>query len=312
MPDPAHETRSVRPYTFFDERRPARWWMPTLEMVNYRFAQHLRTSLLQYLQPPVDVVPEFVIELIEHVALIDRTPTPSYLTIVRLKPLQGTALLIVDAGLVSTIVESRFGGTGRFPPAQPNREFTPIEHHSMSRIVGRILEQLVPAWQPIAQFEPEVVRNEIKAAAVTIANATDLIVVSNFTIKVANGSGTLAIAIPSLHLEPLHERLVSNSVERPAVREPGWSEALQIGVGRAVTVLDVEFTGIEMTVQEFLDLQPGNVVAIERPATVTVRSCGVPLFDASWGRHGRKLAVRVEDWMQPATDEAPRQKQDRQ
>ena len=297
----AAPARRIRAYTFFDERRPARWWMPTLEQVNHRFAQYLRAALLQYLQPPVAVVPQFSIELVEHHALIDRLPTPSYLTVIRLKPLKGAILLVIDSELVGAIVESRFGGSGRFRVSLPNREFTPIEHHSMQRIVERILEQLVPAWQPVARFEPEVVRVEVRPASATIAESADLIIVSTFDLAFANGGGRLAIAIPALNFEPLHDRLVTTNGDRPAaIREPRWTEALQDGVCCAATTLDVEFGTIELTVRDFLELRPGTVVEIERPEAVTVRSHGVPLFRGGWGRHGKRLAVRVEEWLQPA------------
>ncbi|HTV90870.1 MAG TPA: FliM/FliN family flagellar motor C-terminal domain-containing protein, partial [Stellaceae bacterium] len=42
-------------------------------------------------------------------------------------------------------------------------------------------------------------------------------------------------------------------------------------------------------------LRPGSVFEIVRPDTVTVQSQGLPLFRGRWGRHGRQIAVRVEE-----------------
>src|SRR5262249_19505414 len=77
-----------------------------------------------HLPAGIEITPQIPIELINHDELIERFETPSHLTLVNLKPLRGTILIVFDAPLVTWIVESRFGGTGRFPVATVNREFT--------------------------------------------------------------------------------------------------------------------------------------------------------------------------------------------
>lgn len=298
---PPQSAPRVRRYRFFDEHRPTRAWMPTLAMINERFAQYFRSALLQHLQPPVEVVPQLAIEVINHSELIDRLVMPSHLTLASLKPLRGTILVAIDAELVGMIIESRFGGSGRLPvSAVPNREFAPIEHHAMHRVVERMLEQFALAWKPVAALEPQIVRHEVRPAFALIANSTDLIIVSSFGVNIASGGGQLMIGIPYLLLEPLHDRLVASTIERPVTRDQRWSDALQIGVGRATTMLEVELAAIELTVRDFLDLQPGSVFEIERPDTVTVRSQGLSLFRGRWGSHGRKIAVKVEERLLPA------------
>lgn len=300
MSDASRPERSIRRYTFFDEHRPTRSWMPTLQMINDRFAQYGRTALLQHLQPPVTVTAQFAIEVVNHSELVDRLAIPTYLTLVNLKPLVGTILFAVDAELAGAIVESRFGGSGRLPVAAvPNREFAPIEHQALRRVVGRMLDQLALAWKPVARLEPTVVRHEVKPAFAAIANSTDLVIVTSFEVSVAGGGGTVTIAMPYLVLEPLHERLVANDVERSVRHDPRWSEELHIGVGLATTELKVEFAAIEMKLRDFLSLQPGSVLTIDRPDSVTVQAHGRPLFRGKWGKHGRKIAVRVEETVQP-------------
>lgn len=276
--------------------------MPTLHMINERFAQYSRAALLQYLQPPVEVVPEFTIDVVKHSELIDRLAVPSHLTVASLKPLDGTILIAIEAELVGMIVESRFGGSGRLPlAAVPNREFAPLEHRAICRVIARLLDQLALAWGPVAAFAPEIVRHEVKPAFAAIANSTDLVIVNSFAVTIANGTGKLTIAMPYLLLEPLQERLAASMIKRNA-REPRWSTELKIGVGGAMTELNVEFAALEMTIREFLNLRPGSVFEIARPQSVTVQSQGLPLFRGRWGRHGRKIAVRVDERLLPPAD----------
>jgi flagellar motor switch protein FliM len=287
--------------------------MPTLHAINERFADCCRTALLQHLQQPVKVVPEFTIEVIKHSELIDQLATPSLLTLARLKPLYGMILLAVDADLVGLVVESRFGGNGRLQLAAiPNREFAPLEYRTIRLVVERLLDQLAAAWEPVAAFVPEIVRHEVKPAFAAIAGPSDLVFVSNFAVTVANSGGKLRIAIPYLMLEPLHERLAAASGIKRDPGDPRWSEEIGRGIGGATTEISVEFAAIEITIGDFLHLRPGSVFEIARPSSVTVQSHGLPLFRGQWGRHGRKIAVRVEkrlttDNQAPAAPERPRQ-----
>lgn len=301
MSDPPPAATSIRRFLFFDEQRPTRAWMPTLEAINERFAQNCRGALMQQLQAQVEVMPQFAIEVIKHGDVLDRLATPSFLTLVALHPLPGTILIAADAELVGMIVECRFGGSGRLPiVAVPNREFAPIEQRVMGRIIESLMEQLALAWNPVAQVVPEVIRHEMKPSAAVIANSTDLVIVSTLTVKIAGGAGTLAIAIPYLLLQPLHDRLLGTGAKRTVARDPRWAEELQLHIASAITELKVEFAAIELTVSDFLNLRPGSVFEIARPESVTVQAGGQALFRGRWGRHGRKIAVRVEERLPPA------------
>src|SRR5690349_12439757 len=134
MSDMQTHRPSVRPFVFFDEHRPARAWIPTIDMVNERFAQNLRGTLLQHLQPEVEVTPLLAIEVIKHSDLIDRMAIPTHLTVVNLPPLRGAILIAAEAELVGWIVECRFGGSGRLPVSVSHGEFTAIELHAMRRV----------------------------------------------------------------------------------------------------------------------------------------------------------------------------------
>jgi flagellar motor switch protein FliM len=294
---------SVRRYVFFDEARPSRAWMPTLETINERFAQKLYSALVQELQPNIAVTPPNVIKLVRHSELIERLALPSHLTLVRLKALRGTMLLAADATLVGWIVESRFGGSGRFAVPSSHREFTLFEQKSMRRMAEVILEQLALAWEPIVALEAEILRHESNPQLAGIANSAETIIVSSFDVKIGGGGGKLIIGIPYIVLEPLHERLMSGIIEQPFDHDQRWSEALQLGVEQAPITLNVPLAIIDITVRELLSLRPGNVFEIERPDTVTVEANGLPLFLGRWGRNGRRLAVRIEERLLPATGE---------
>jgi flagellar motor switch protein FliM len=299
MSEEPNRPASVRRYVFYNEQRPSRAWMPTLDAINHRFCQHLRTALLQTLRPEIEVTPPIAIQLITHGELMAKLTSPVHLTLAALKPLRGAILVIVDVPLISWIVECRFGGDGRFPITTDNREFSVLEEKCARRQVQNVVEQLAVAWQPIAGLEPMIMRHETNAESVSIAHPGEQIIVSAFDVRIRRGGGKLTLCIPYPMLEPLHDRLVSEGDDEAADPDPHWKQALRDRLGQAGLPLRVELTKLQVTVGDLLDLRPGSVFDIDSPETVTVEASGVPLFRGRWGRHGRKLGVMIEE-RQPA------------
>jgi flagellar motor switch protein FliM len=295
MSEQLQRPASVRRYVIYNEHRPSRAWMPTLEAINSRLCQLLCAALGQTLGLGVEVTPPIAIQLLKHSELIAKLTSPAHLTLVGLKPLRGTILVIVDAPLISWIVECRFGGDGRFPVMAGNREFSMIEKKCARRQVQTILDQLVVAWQPIAGLEPVTMRHDTSAQSISIAHPGEQIIVSVFDVRIGRGGGKLTLCIPYPMLEPLHDRLVGDADDSAADPDPHWQGTLRGRLGRAELMLRVELTALQITVGDLLDLRPGSVLDIDRPETVTVEAGGVPLFRGRWGRRGRKLGVMIDE-----------------
>jgi flagellar motor switch protein FliM len=301
MSDQPARAESVRRYVFYNERRPSRAWMPMLEAINDRFSQHLRTALLQTLPPEIEVTPPAAIQLIKHSDLLAKFAMPCHLSLVGLKPLRGTLLVMVDAPLISWVVESRFGGDGRFPIAVGNRELSPFEQKSARRLAQTVVEQLAAAWQPIATLEARILRHEPNAPAASIAHPAEQVIVSAFDIRVGQGGGELTICMPYPMLEPLHDQLVGEVDKEAGDLDPRWQAALTLAIGQATTMLRVELTKLQVALGDLLDLRPGRIFDIAMPEVVTVEANGVPLFRGRWGKHGRSVGVRIEERL-PAPD----------
>lgn len=298
MSDTVDLTAPGRGFNLVGEAGPVRNRMstlePTLQRINDRFARYLRAMLLQHLRRGVVVDPARI-ELVEHRELMERLDSPIYMTLVNMRPLRGTVMLAVDAQLVVAIVETRFGGNGRFPIDLANREFSPFELKSMRRVVESTLEQFVLAWEPFGRFEIDIVRHETNPQFAGFAPADELIMVSSFDVAVEHGKGKLSTFVPYSGVEPLQEQLMSGFLTDTADHDLRWSEALKVGVEQAAITLNVELGKIEISVGDLVALRPGNVFEMNRPDSLVVEAGGVPLFRGRWGRHGRKIGVMVEE-----------------
>src|SRR5215469_14296406 len=254
MSDQSGRAASIRRYVFYNVHRPSRAWMPTLERINDRFSQYLRTALLQHLRPVVEVTPPIAIQLVKHGEFMDRLTAPSHLTLVNFKPLRGAILIIVDAQLVGWIVESRFGGDGRFPLTIAS-ELSSFEQKSAHRVVRHVIEQFALAWRPIGKFEPEITRHETNPQFAGIANPGELIIISSFDVRIGQGGGKLTICMPYVMLEPMHDQLVAGIVKQTVDHDPRWQQSLTMGLGRATIQVQVELARCEVTVRDLLSFR---------------------------------------------------------
>lgn len=105
------EADNVRTYDFTSEDRIVRGRMPTLEMINERFVRYFRISLFNFLRRSSEITLGGV-QLMKFSEYAQSLLIPSNLNLVRIKPLRGKALFVLDSRLVFATVDNFFGGFG--------------------------------------------------------------------------------------------------------------------------------------------------------------------------------------------------------
>lgn len=304
--DQAHQPPT---FDLFSEAGPARNRLsnlePTLQRINDRFARYLRAALLQHLRRGVTITGTGV-KLVDHRELMEKLGSPTHLTLFSMRPLRGVIVLMIDAPLVVSLVESRFGGSGRFPINIANRDFTAFELKSMRRVVETTLEQFIIAWEPLGRFEIGPLRHETNPQFASFAQADEQILSSTFEVQVDQGKGRIATYIPYAAIEPLQDQLMAGLVADVGDNDLRWADTLKSSVQQASITLNVELGKIDISVGDLVGLRPGNVFEMDRPESLVVEANGVPLFRGRWGRHGRKIGVLVEERLGPVNEEPAR------
>ena len=201
----AAEPGSVKSYDLTSQDRIVRGRMPTLEMINERFARYTRISMFNMLRRSADVAVGGV-QVMKFGEYVHSLYVPTSLNLVKIKPLRGTALFILDAKLVFKLVDNFFGGDGRHAKIE-GREFTPTE----LRVVRMVLEQafvdLKEAWQAIMPVNFEYINSEVNPAMANIVGPSEAIVVSTFHIELDGGGGDLHVTMPYSMIEQIREML---------------------------------------------------------------------------------------------------------
>ncbi|HCV04839.1 MAG TPA: flagellar motor switch protein FliM, partial [Pseudoalteromonas sp.] len=135
-------------YDFSSQDRIVRGRMPTLEIVNERFARHMRISLFNMMRRTAEVSINGV-QMIKFGEYIHTLFVPTSLNMVRFRPLKGTGLITMEARLVFILVDNFFGGDGRYHAKIEGREFTPTERRIVQMLLKIIFEDYKEAWAPV-------------------------------------------------------------------------------------------------------------------------------------------------------------------
>ena len=287
----AAEPGSVKSYDLTSQDRIVRGRMPTLEMINERFARYTRISMFNMLRRSADVAVGGV-QVMKFGEYVHSLYVPTSLNLVKIKPLRGTALFILDAKLVFKLVDNFFGGDGRHAKIE-GREFTPTE----LRVVRMVLEQafidLKEAWQAIMEVNFEYINSEVNPAMANIVGPSEAIVVSTFHIELDGGGGDLHVTMPYSMIEPVREMLDAGFQSDLDDQDERWSKALREDVLDVSVPLSATVARRQLRLRDILHMQPGDVIPIELQDELVMRANGVPSFKVKLGAHNGNLALQV-------------------
>ena len=291
--DDGKESGVVR-FDFAAQDRIVRGRMPTLELVNERFARHLRISLFNMMRRTAEVSINGV-QMLKFGEYVHTLFVPTSLNMVRFRPLKGTALITMEARLVFILVENFFGGDGKYHAKIEGREFTPTERRIIQMLLKIIFEDYREAWAPVMDVDFEYLDSEVNPAMANIVSPTEVVVINSFHIELDGGGGDFHVALPYSMVEPIRERLAAGVQSDRGAAEVRWSEALReeimdVNVGMRVQLLETK-----LTLRQIEHLKPGMIIPVKMPKETLVFVEELPTFRAKMGRTKDKLAIKITE-----------------
>ncbi len=283
----------IRTYDLASHERIVRGRMPTLEMINERFARHTRISLFNLLRRTADVTVGGI-QVMKYGDYIHTLYVPTSMSLVKVHPLRGTALFIMDARLVFKLVDQFFGGDGRHAKIE-GREFTPTETRVVHRTLQQLFQDLQEAWKPVTNLQFEHVGHEVNPAMANAVNPTEVVVVCSFQVDLEGGSGDLHITMPYSMLEPIRDLLVSGVQTTEEQMDERWLSALRRDIMMATLELDLRVAEREMTLRDVMEFEAGDIIPIELPDSLQLKANNVPMFECQLGTSRGNLAVKIKD-----------------
>ncbi|GAL23097.1 flagellar motor switch protein FliM [Vibrio maritimus] len=281
-------------FDFSSQDRIVRGRMPTLELINERFARHMRISLFNMLRKTAEVSINGV-QMMKFGEYQNTLYVPTSLNMVRFRPLKGTALITMEARLVFILVENFFGGDGRFHAKIEGREFTPTERRIIQLLMKTVFEDYKEAWSPVMGVEFEYLDSEVNPSMANIVSPTEVIVVSSFHIEVDGGGGDFHVVMPYSMVEPIRELLDAGVQSDKMETDVRWSSALREEIMDVPVNFRVNLLEKDVSLRDLMELQAGDIIPIEMPENATMFVEDLPTFRVKMGRSGEKMAVQVSE-----------------
>jgi flagellar motor switch protein FliM len=282
-----------RLYNLATQERIVRGRMPTLEIINERFARQLRIGLFNFMRrsPEISIGP---VRVIKYGEFIRNLVVPTNLNIVQVRPLRGSGLFIFDPSLVFTVVDNLFGGDGRFHTRVEGRDFTPTEQRIIQRLLGVVFEEYQKAWHPVHPLKFEYVRSEMHTQFANIATPTEIVVATTFTVELGSAGGDFHICLPYSTIEPIRDVLYSPLQADHAEPDTRWLRMLSKQVQVAEVELVARLSEIPVKVRGLVGLKPGDVIPLDMPSSIVASVDGVPVFECKYGTLNGQYAIKVE------------------
>lgn len=280
-------------YDFTSQDRIVRGRLPTLELVNERLARYLRHSLFNMVRRSAEISAGGV-QMVKFSEYVHSLFVPASLNLVRIPPLKGTALIVLDPKLVFTIVDNFFGGDGRFHAKIEGRDFTPAEHRIIRMILDLVFHDMKEAWAPAMPIDVDFLNMEVNPHFVNIVSPSEVVVVCTFHIEFEGGSGDMHITMPYSMIEPIREMLERIQTDRVDMDER-WmaslrSELMQAEVEMASTLLQTR-----VTMRQLKNMKVGDVIPVDLPDTVIAQIDEIPVLRGVFGRSSGKNAIKVTE-----------------
>ncbi|MRW88354.1 flagellar motor switch protein FliM [Pseudoduganella sp. FT26W] len=287
------DVAGVRTYNLATQERIVRGRMPTLEIINERFARLLRVGLFNFLRRSAEVSVGSV-RVSKYSEFIRNLVVPTNLNLVHMKPLRGTALMVFDPGLVFLLVDNLFGGDGRFHTRVEGRDFTQTEQRIILRILDIVFEAYTKSWEPVYPVEFEYIRSEMNTQFANIATPNEVVVASTFTVELGSVSGQIHFCMPYSMIEPIRDSLTSSLQGEALEVDKRWIRLMTQQIQIAEVEVVASLGTAKVNFDEILNMRVGDIIPLSIPEFISATVDGVPVMDCSYGVMNGQYALKVE------------------
>jgi flagellar motor switch protein FliM len=275
----------------------------SLDMINERFIRVFRLGLLEMLRTSPKVNGTQV-QIVRFGDYLKGLKAPMSVNMIRMNPLRGFSIVVIDPTVVFSSLDTFFGGFGRgVGELPPGRLFTPTESRIINMILEVFFKSLKEAWSPIIPLEFELVSSEINPQFAQIADENDLVILTRFEAEgQLNSQGFIDLVYPYASLKPIRELLRSRvqSGDGNEESDKQWHDELEDAVESTSLETRILLGNIETSYGEIEAMREGDVLFFKKPDLARMLVNGLPAFDVQVGILGAQVAVQIERAYNPS------------
>ncbi len=293
LEDESQETSGIRNYSMSSQERIVRGRMPAMEIINERFTRNMRIGLFNLIRrsPEISVGP---VKVQRYSAFLRELAVPTNFNIMAIRPLRGNGLVVCDPTLIFTVIDTLYGGAGKFQTRIEGRDFSATEQRVINRLVEVISQEYAKAWKGIYPLELVYQRSEMQPQFANIATPSEIVISTSFRLEIGEMVGAIHFCLPYATLEPVREVLYSSTQGDSIEVDRRWVNVLTREIQAAEVTLVAQLATADATVEQLMAMKKGDFIALERESQIQATVDGVPVFSCHYGTHNAKYAIRID------------------
>ena len=276
--------------------------MPTLELINERFARYLRIGLFNFMHRSTDISVG-PIRVQKYSEFIRNLVVPTNLNLVAAKPLRGTSLFVLDPNLVFLVVDNMFGGDGRFHTRVEGRDFTPTEQRIIQGLLGVVFTEYARSWKPVFDISFEYIRSEMNSQFANIATPSEIVISTTFSLEFGGTVADMHICFPYSMIEPIRDLLYSTMQSDQLSTDQRWIVMLRNQLKNAEVEIAAQLATTTVTLNQILKMKSGDIIPISIPDVIIANVDDVPLMQCRYGQQGGQYALKIERFITPESED---------
>jgi flagellar motor switch protein FliM len=283
-------------YDLANQDRIIRGRMPTLDIIHDRFIRLFRVTLSNSLRKMANLSVNSTGPL-KFSEFMNSLPLPSCLNILRLDPLRGAAVMVIESKLLYALVDSFFGGSDVPYTKIEGKDFTQIEIKMARRVVLSAIDDLEKAWEPVYPLKIGYSRTEINPQFVAVVPPSDVVIATTFDVELEKVSGTIKVVIPYATLEPIKSKLSVGFQSEQLEVDFIWINRIKEQIMLTNANLLVKLGDANISVRDLMDLQVGDIIQLGTDATMPLEVLveGIPKFKGLPGILKGNRAIKITE-----------------
>ena len=279
--------------------------LPMLDIVFDRLVRLMSTSLRNLTTDNVEVSLDQV-STVRFGDYMNSIPLPAMLSVFKAEEWDNNGLLVTDSALIYSIVDVLLGGRKGTPAIRvEGRPYTTIETKLVEKMVHVTLGDLSSAFDPLSPVSFNLDRMETNPRFATITQSNNACVLARLRVDMGDRGGRVEVLIPYATLEPIRELLLQMFMGEKFGRDSIWESHLTQELYKTDVQLQAILGEKIMSLGQMLNWKVGTRVMFQtRTEDDLELRCGhFPMFRGPVGQKQEHIAVRIENYIEPESDE---------
>ncbi len=290
------EPTEVREFDFIRYTKGKKEKLPALEFIYDRFSKSFRSALSLFMEREIEVNVAPV-QYLEYAEFIKTLPLPTNMNIVVTENLKGFFIVIFDAKMIFSVLETIFGSSSISAPRIEGREFTKIEFNVIKKLIDLVSMEMEKAWQPVYEIRCKYSRSEINPNYITMVAPEENVSLSEFSIEIGDITSWMKVCMPYGVLETVKGYLMSTPSREDMEMREKWLLQLKERVLEVPLEIRALLGRKKMSIQEFMQVTEENIIVVDHYVNdpIEVAIYDKTKFRGKMGIYKGNKAVKIEE-----------------